>query len=99
MECRKALETALVHFEIKKEVRAAADKYLESGSTRKSMSKRERLLNLINAANHVTHLGAHPDGNNEVVDYSRREALLVFTVTATAITELQERHEYVNGGG
>ena len=44
-----------------------------------SMSKRERLLNLVNAANHATQLGAHPDDNNEVVDYSRRETLLVFS--------------------
>ena len=44
-------------------------------------------------------MGAHPDGNKEVVDYSRREALLVFSVTATAIIELEERHEYMNTEG
>ena len=99
VECRKALETALVHFEAKKDGQAAAAKYRESSSTRMSMSKRERLLSLVNAANHATQLGAHPDDNNQVVDYSRREALLVFSVTATAVTELQERHEYVNRKG
>lgn len=94
VECRKALETALVRFGAKDDVRAAAAKYQGNGDDRRSMSKRERILNLLNAANHVTHLGAHPDDNNEVVDYSRREALLVFSVTATAITELHERYQY-----
>ena len=61
-----------------------------------SMSKRKRLLNLVNAANHATQLGGHPDDNNEVVDYSRRKVLLVFSVVARAITELQERHDYLN---
>lgn len=98
-ECRKALETALVHFEAKKDVQAAAAKYREGSSARMSMSKRERLLNLVHATNHATQLAAHPDDNNEVVDYSRREALLVFSVVATAITELQERHEYVKRKG
>ena len=90
VESRKALETALKRFDLDGDVRSASQKYRGTAEDRTSMSKRERLLNLVNAAKHVTQLGAHPDTRHRVIDYSRREALLVFSVVAAAIAEMSD---------
>ncbi len=90
VECRKALETVVKQFGLDSEIRASSKKYQGNYDERASMSKRERLLNLVNAANHVTHLGAHPDSDNRAVDYSRKEALLIFSAIAAAIAKFSE---------
>lgn len=94
VECRKALETALKRFDVDQSVKAAADRGRSKSAERRSMSKRERVLNLVGAAIQVMHLAAHADINNDVVDFSRREALLILSVTATAISEFAERDRY-----
>ena len=95
--CRKALETTLKKFDLDTAVQLASQKYQGNRSDRASMTKRERVLNLINSANHATHLGAHPDTNNEMVDYSRREALLIFSVVAATIADISERNILAEG--
>lgn len=91
LECRKAFETTVKHFNLEASLSRAAVMNRES---HRSMPKRERFLNLYDAAKRATNLSAHPDANNEVVDYSRREALLVFAVVAAAIAEISERPEF-----
>ena len=94
MECRKALEITLIRFDVAEAVRVSADKGRANAAARQGMSKRERILNLVNAATQVMHLAAHPDKNNDVVDFSRREALLILTITAAAIADFSERSRY-----
>lgn len=90
LECRKAFETTMKRFNMEASIARAAVMNRES---HRSMPKRERFLNLYEAAKRATHLSAHPDANNEVVDYSRREALLIFAVVAAAIAEISEQPE------
>lgn len=94
VECRNALETTLKRFDADRAVKSAADKGRGKSAERRSMSKRERVLSLVDAATQVMHLAAHPDINNDFVDFSRREALLILSVTATAISEFAERNRY-----
>lgn len=75
------------------EVRSASQRTREGRDAREAMSKRERILNLISAAKHAMQLGAHPDAENQIVDYSRREALLIMSVVAAGIAEMSERPE------
>lgn len=96
VECRKALETAMKQFTMDVDIRSAAKRSRGKLPERQSMSKRERLLSLVDAATQVMHLAAHPDTNNDVVDFSRREALLILSITATAISEFGERKRYEN---
>ena len=91
MECRKALEAAVARFELGEQIEAAAKKIRKDHCERMSMSKRERFWNLIHATTHTTHLGVHPDSENEIVDYSRQEALLIFSVVAAGIAHMGRR--------
>ena len=91
MECRKALETAVARFELGDQIQAAGKRFRGDRCERISMSKRERLWNLINATTHATQLGGHPDSENEIVDYSRQEALLIFSVVAAGIAHMGRR--------
>ena len=93
LECRKALDAALTHFRMDEEVRSASQRTREGRDAREAMSKRERILNLISAAKHAMQLGVHPDAENQIVDYSRREALLIMSVVAAGIAEMSERPE------
>lgn len=75
-------------------VRASAEESRGNSAAKTAMSKRERILSLANSANQVMHLAAHPDNNNDVVDFTRREALLILAITASAIAEVGERNRY-----
>ena len=91
VECRKALDAATSHLQMDEDIQLAAQKSRGNRDSREAMSKRERVINLVAAAKHVTQLGAHPDPHNQIVDYSRREALLILSVVAAAIAEMAER--------
>lgn len=85
MECRKALETTIKRVGLVEELSRIITK---SRQGHRKLSKRERILYLYEAARRAMHLAAHPDENDEVVTFSRREALLIFSLTAGAIAEI-----------
>jgi hypothetical protein len=89
VECRKALEMVANQYDV--DFDGPSGKYRGNRDDRMAMTKRERILNLYSAANHATQFGAHPNVESQTVDYSRREALLIFAVVASAISEISER--------
>lgn len=78
--CRKALEGIPHNGEELGKVKAIP---LEK---RRTMTKRQRLVHLLDALEHYTHLSHHLDSSGESESYSRNDAVLAFSATLAAVT-------------
>ena len=81
-ECRTAIEATIKAFKLQKALSAAVK---EKQNAHRDMLKDSRILNLYDAVRHVTHLSVHIDAANQYVDFSRREAVLIYSATAACI--------------
>lgn len=88
-ECRTALEATLKELKPEKRVVAAVK---QKNQTHLEMRKEDRILNLCDAVRHVAQLGVHIDATKQYVDFSRREAILIYSATAATIANLGDQH-------
>lgn len=84
-KCRIALESILSTVEDLNEMRQLAK------GKKKYMVKHHRMMHVIDAIHHYTHLAHHLDSNGSIVSYSRTEAVFALGVTAAAISGFGER--------
>lgn len=89
-ECRTALEATLKELKLEKRVVAAAK---QKSQAHLEMRKEDRILNLFDAVRHVAQLGVHIDATKQYVDFSRREAILIYSATAASIANLDDQHK------
>lgn len=80
--CRLALESLRMEFGEAGDANAL-ESFVKS---RKAMSKRERLIMVIEAVRHYTHTAHHVDGEGRMEWYSRADATFVLSIAAAAIS-------------
>ncbi len=87
-ECRTAIEATIEAFKLQQRL---SDAVKEKKNAHRDMLKDGRILNLYDAVRHVCQLAVHIDAANQYVDFSRREAVLIYSATAACTATLSEQ--------
>lgn len=95
-DCRRALEAALQTHKFTPELaRATQKRQLDP----KRMTKTERFWHIVDAVRHATQLSVHVDAENQVIEYSRDEALLIFGSACAAVRDVAAHIERATEAG
>lgn len=78
--CRKILELVLKDIDNK----GLRDKF---AGNKKSMSKKERVINIYAALHHLSHLATHLSEEEGYVHFSRQEAVMILGMTGAALSQ------------
>lgn len=85
--CRNALENLHAHLPLKNKMEEAKNQFCGKG--KRNMDLGERVYLLHESIRHITHLSHHPEGAEYGEKYSRKDAKLVLSMTASIIAHSQ----------